>query len=119
MLFGWAGGSLRIFRPAPREPFVNHIVPVAWGSFARCGWDPVNEQASFPTWPMTEPKAPPDDIVEDERAALYRQSARTLRQLAAEVRFDFCRREQLLALAAGFDRFADRVEQAPLKRAAD
>ena len=71
---------------------------------------------------MTEPKAPSDNIGEgEERAALYRQSADTVRQLATTVRFDFCRREQLLALAAGFDRFADRLERADprVKRAAD
>jgi hypothetical protein len=45
-------------------------------------------------------------------AALYRQTARTLRQLAAQIRFDFCRREQLLALADGFDRYVERLEAA-------
>ena len=67
-------------------------------------------------------KAPPDKLDEEvERAALYRRSAEHLRQLAAEVRFDFCRREQLLALAAGFDRFADRLERMDqgVKRTAD
>jgi hypothetical protein len=49
----------------------------------------------------------------------YRQTARTLRQLAAEIRYDFCRREQLLALADGFDRYAERLEAPPLKHAAD
>ena len=59
---------------------------------------------------------------EDERearAAVYRQNAITLRRLAAEIRFDFCRREQLGALADGFDRLADRLEVSPLAHAAD
>ena len=61
------------------------------------------------------------DVEDDrrERAALYRQSAETLRRLAAEVRYDFCRREQLLALADGFDRYVERLEAPPLKHAAD
>ena len=53
------------------------------------------------------------------RAAMYRSSAITLRRIAAEIRFDFCRQEQLLSLAAGFDRLANRVEPSPLKQAAD
>jgi hypothetical protein len=56
---------------------------------------------------------------QEARAALYRQSARTLRQLAAEIRYDLRRRSQLLALAAGFDRYADRVEGSPIREAAD
>ena len=56
---------------------------------------------------------------EDTGAALYRQSAERLRQIAADMRFDLCRREQLLALASGFDRLAERVEGSPLKQAAD
>jgi len=56
-----------------------------------------------------------DDASEQEnRAAIYRESADKLRQLAAEVRFDFGRREQLLALAAAFDRLAARMEQSAL-----
>ena len=59
---------------------------------------------------------------EDERearAAVYRQNAITLRRLAAEIRFDFCRQSQLCALAAGFERFAERLEVSPLAQAAD
>jgi hypothetical protein len=59
---------------------------------------------------------------QDERtaqAAMYRWSATTLRQIAAEVRFDFCRRDRLLSLAESFDRLAERLEGSPLKRAAD
>jgi hypothetical protein len=50
---------------------------------------------------------------------MYRWSATTLRQIAAEVRFDFCRRDRLLSLAESFDRLAERPEGSPLKRAAD
>jgi hypothetical protein len=64
--------------------------------------------------------APSDDPSEQEdRAALYRESADKLRQLADEVRFDFGRRGQLLALADAFDRLAARLEASPIKRAAD
>jgi hypothetical protein len=50
---------------------------------------------------------------------LYRHSARTLRQLAAEIRFDFRRRSQLFALADGFDRYAERLEGSILEDVAD
>ena len=61
-----------------------------------------------------------DEQNEDEcRAALYRQSANSLRRIAADLRFDFCRREQLLSLAGGFDRLAERLEGSTLKEAAD
>jgi hypothetical protein len=53
------------------------------------------------------------------RAVLHRQSASRLRRIAAELRFDLCRREQLLSLAGAFDRLADRLEGSPLKHAAD
>jgi hypothetical protein len=54
------------------------------------------------------------------QAVMYRWSATTLRQqIAAEVRFDFCRRDRLLSLAESFDRLAERPEGSPLKRAAD
>ena len=56
---------------------------------------------------------------QEPRAALYRESARTLRRLAAEVRYDFRRQSQLLALATGFERLANRVEGSLLERAAD
>ena len=59
------------------------------------------------------------EIDDGEQEASYRQTARTLRRLAAEIQYDFCRREQLLALAAGFERLADRVEGSPLEHAAD
>lgn len=60
-----------------------------------------------------------DEDEQRERATLYRQNAKTLRRLAAEIRFDFCRRHQLFALAAGFDRLAERQEGSPLKHAAN
>jgi hypothetical protein len=53
------------------------------------------------------------------RADMYRQSAKRLRRIAAELRFDLCRREQLLSLAGGFERLADKLEGSPLKHAAD
>ena len=53
------------------------------------------------------------------RASLYRQSASRLRRIAAELRFDLCRRQQMLSLAGGFERFADKLEGSPLKHAAD
>jgi hypothetical protein len=52
-------------------------------------------------------------------ATTYRESADKLRELAAQVRFDFGRRAQLLGLADAFDRAADRLEEPPVKRAAD
>ena len=60
-----------------------------------------------------------DDGQAASRAAQYRESAGTLRQIAGEMRFDLCRREQLLSLAGGFDRLAERLEGSPLKHAAD
>ena len=50
------------------------------------------------------------DEKDRERARHYRATARKLRELAAAVRYDLRRRQQLLALAAGFDRAADRVD---------
>ena len=61
------------------------------------------------SWRMAEHRAPEYDA-EDDRAELYRQSAERLRLLAAKVRFDFGRQQQLLALAEAFDRLAERVE---------
>jgi hypothetical protein len=63
-----------------------------------------NGQASFRFWPMTPDKA----AEQEDRAELYRESADKLRQLANKVRYDFGRRQQLLALAAAFDRLAER-----------
>jgi hypothetical protein len=75
----------------------------------------VNEHASSRSRLM-----PPDSPSEQEaRAAMYRESADKLRQLAAEVRFDFGRRGQLLALAGAFDRLAVLLEGSPTKGAAE
>jgi|tagenome__1003787_1003787.scaffolds.fasta_scaffold20805856_2 hypothetical protein len=52
---------------------------------------------------------------EEDRAALYRRSAENLRDLAAQVRFNFGRQQQLLALAEAFDRVAERVEPSPAR----
>ena len=71
------------------------------------GFASIDEQASLRSWPMT----PEDNTAEEDRVQVYRKTAEKLRQLAAEVRFDFGRREQLLALAAAFDRLATRIEQ--------
>ena len=59
------------------------------------------------------------DQDQESRATLYRQSATSLRRMAAPVRFDFCRQKQMVALADAFDRLAERLEGSPLKQAAD
>ncbi|HEX6440812.1 MAG TPA: hypothetical protein VF007_01400 [Stellaceae bacterium] len=46
---------------------------------------------------------------EEAGASNYRETARKLRRLAGELRFDLCRRNQLLALADGFERLAVRL----------
>ena len=49
----------------------------------------------------------------------YREIARELRCIAFKrMPFDLCRKDQLLALAKGFDRFADRIERKDDKIAA-
>ena len=50
------------------------------------------------------------DEEDRERVRYYRATARKLRELATTIRYDFRRRDQLLALAAGFDRAADQVD---------
>ena len=52
-----------------------------------------------------------DDSAPEGRAAYFRGVAGTLRGIATELRFDPRRRDQLLALADGFERFAHRLEQ--------
>ncbi len=53
------------------------------------------------------------------RADSYRETARQLRCTAFKrVSFDLCRKEQLLALAKGFDRFADHIERTDEKMTA-
>jgi hypothetical protein len=52
-----------------------------------------------------------DDESPQSRAEHFRGVAENLRNLAAaHLRYDIRRRDQLLALAAGFERFADRLE---------
>jgi len=52
-----------------------------------------------------------DDETPQARAQHFRAVANNLRALAASnFHYDFCRRDQLLALADGFHRFADRLE---------
>ncbi|HZU90389.1 MAG TPA: hypothetical protein VE993_14145 [Stellaceae bacterium] len=59
-----------------------------------------------------------DDIT--ARAEQYRRIARSLRGIAlARLRLDLCRRDQLLALARGFERYADRIGRSDAKAAAD
>jgi hypothetical protein len=54
------------------------------------------------------------------RADRYRDIARELRCLAFKrAPFDLCRKAQLMALAKGFDQFADRIEGTDRKIAAD
>ena len=56
----------------------------------------------------------------DLDAERYRRIARELRYIAFNrAPFDLCRKNQLLALAKGFDRFADRVEGVDERAAAD
>lgn len=55
---------------------------------------------------------------EDERASRHRQTADTIRQIAANLRFDHLRRRQLLALADAFDRLAGRIAKGRLHEAA-
>jgi molecular chaperone GrpE (heat shock protein) len=54
-----------------------------------------------------------DPQAEDLEAKVeyLRGVAEELRQVAAQLQYDFRRREQLLALAAGFERFAERLER--------
>jgi hypothetical protein len=60
-----------------------------------------------PGCPVNGGKVPIDS--EEDCAALYRRSAENLRHLAAQVRFNFGRQQQLLALAEAFDRLAERA----------
>jgi hypothetical protein len=52
-----------------------------------------------------------DDSAPEGRPAYFRGVAETLRGIAETLRFDPRRRDQLLALADGFERFAQRLEQ--------
>jgi hypothetical protein len=52
-----------------------------------------------------------DDEEPQSRAAHFRAVAKNLRDIAAtDLRYDIRRRDQLLALAAGFERFAEWLE---------
>ena len=52
-----------------------------------------------------------DDEAPQSRAEHFRAVAENLRDIAeTQLRYDIRRRDQLLALAAGFERFADRLE---------
>jgi len=51
-----------------------------------------------------------EDFPED-RVAHFREVAERLRGIAEKMRFEPQRREQLLALADGFERFAARLKQ--------
>jgi len=52
----------------------------------------------------------PDEDSPAERVAYLRNVAETLREIADNLRFEPRRREQLLALADGFEKFAGRLE---------
>ena len=52
-----------------------------------------------------------DDEAHQSRAEHFRGVADNLRRLAAELRHDLCRKDQILALADGFERFAERLER--------
>ena len=60
-------------------------------------------------------------MTEDQEAGAsnYRETASKLRRLAGELRFDLCRRNQLLALADGFERLADQLRKRFTTEAAD
>ena len=47
----------------------------------------------------------------EDRVAHFREVAERLRGIAEKMRFEPQRREQLLALADGFERFAARLKQ--------
>ena len=49
----------------------------------------------------------------------FREIADRLRVIAGQVRYDLCRVDQLHALAAGFDRLADRLEREAKTHTAD
>ena len=51
-----------------------------------------------------------DDETPEARAEHFRGVAAQLRSLANQIQYDFRRRDQLLALADGFERFAERLE---------
>jgi hypothetical protein len=52
-----------------------------------------------------------DESSSESRVAHFRGVAETLRGIAEKLRFEPRRRNQLLALADGFERFAARLEE--------
>lgn len=52
-----------------------------------------------------------DEDLPEDRAEHFRQVAEKLRGIAEKMRFEPRRRDQLLALAAGFERFAARLAE--------
>ena len=52
-----------------------------------------------------------DDETPEASAEHFRGVAKQLRTLAEKTRYDIRRNDQLLALADGFERFADRLQQ--------
>jgi len=52
-----------------------------------------------------------DEEAPEDRVAYFREVAATLRGIAENLRYEPRRRDQLLALADGFERFAARLEQ--------
>jgi hypothetical protein len=56
---------------------------------------------------------------ETQGPARFREIADTLRGIARQIQYDLCRIDQLHALAAGFDRLADRVERDAKTHSAD
>jgi hypothetical protein len=56
---------------------------------------------------------------ETQGPARFREIADTLRGIARQIRYDLCRVDQLRALAAGFDRLADRLERDAKAHTAD
>jgi hypothetical protein len=52
-----------------------------------------------------------DEETPEDRVAYFRGVAATLRGIAEKLRYEPRRRDQLLALADGFERFAARIEQ--------
>jgi hypothetical protein len=52
-----------------------------------------------------------DEDAPEDRVAHFREVAAKLRGIADNLRFEPRRRDQLMALADGFERFAARLEQ--------
>jgi hypothetical protein len=86
--------------------------PARFGSLGELLGAPMRpdiEARDQPVWPV----AHKETAIEQNNAESYRQTAERLREMAAKIRFDFRRQQQLHALADGFDRLASRVEVSP------